>query len=559
LAPLCVPQSCAPALVAPGNGSVSASTGSVGHVSYFACNQGYALSHSTPAVCQSDTTWSTAAPECVPIGCTPALSAPGNGSISATSGSTGDVSFVLCDVGYTPTHSNAIVCLPSGGWSALVPQCAPNACAPALQAPGNGSLSSAVGTTGQSTSFACAQGFALSHSNLAVCLNTGVWSTAEPLCIATFCAPALVAPGNGSVSSTTGATGDARQFACDQGYALSHAMPLVCLATGAWNTAEPTCDAQPCAPNLVAPGNGSVSSVSGATGDVSHFACDAGFSLSSALPAACLPSGLWSVSEPSCDAIACSPALVAPGNGTVSAVAGTTGDVAFYACDPDYVAVGGSSASVCLTTGNWSGTLPFCAWSNDCVGVDCHNGTCVDEVFSFSCDCFLGYSGSDCLTESACPTLAAPGNGTVSASLNLIGNSVYYGCNAGYTLSHANNRTCLNTSVWTNSEPVCAPNACTPILVAPGNGSVSGVAGTTGDAHSFACNLGYALSHTNLAVCLTTGVWSTAAPTCIALPCAPLLVAPGTGSMSASSGTTGAVGTFMFAMGFSLGHANAVV
>ena len=33
---------------------------------------------------------------------------------------------------------------------------------------------------------------------------------------------------------------------------------------------------------------------------------------------------------------------------------------------------------------------------DDCEGVDCTNGACVDEVNDYHCECDLGYSGDFC-------------------------------------------------------------------------------------------------------------------------------------------------------------------
>ena len=33
---------------------------------------------------------------------------------------------------------------------------------------------------------------------------------------------------------------------------------------------------------------------------------------------------------------------------------------------------------------------------DDCDGVDCNDGTCVDEVNNFHCDCDSGFTGSLC-------------------------------------------------------------------------------------------------------------------------------------------------------------------
>jgi hypothetical protein len=276
--------------------------------------------------CQPDGSWSNylKQPRCDPNVCTPALVAPGNGSVSSATGVTGSSSSFACDQGYALSHNSSTVCLDTGLWSTAEPLCIPQACVALLSAPANGSVSSPSGTTGDLRWFACDQGFTLSHTTGAQCLASGNWSVLEPTCVPTACSPLLVAPLNGSVSSVNGSTGDVSVFYCDQGFALSHTTGVQCLASGNWSVLEPICVPTACSPLLVAPLNGSVSSVNGSTGDVSVFYCDQGFTLSHTTGAQCLASGNWSVLEPICVPTACSPLLMAPLNGSVSSVNGST-------------------------------------------------------------------------------------------------------------------------------------------------------------------------------------------------------------------------------------------
>ena len=54
-----------------------------------------------------------------------------------------------------------------------------------------------------------------------------------------------------------------------------------------------------------------------------------------------------------------------------------------------------------------------------------------------------------------CGVLGNPVNGTVSAPTTTYDSVATYSCNAGYTLTGDDVRTCLNSGLWSGSEPMC--------------------------------------------------------------------------------------------------------
>src|SRR5206468_2486412 len=103
------------------------------------------------------------------------------------------------------------------------------------------------------------------------CQTNGTWSGTAPTCVAGACLPNLTAPTNGSVSPSSGSTGTVATYTCNAGYSLSGAATRTCQSGGTWSGAAPTCVANACAPNLAAPSNGTVSQTSGVTGDVATY------------------------------------------------------------------------------------------------------------------------------------------------------------------------------------------------------------------------------------------------------------------------------------------------
>ena len=54
-----------------------------------------------------------------------------------------------------------------------------------------------------------------------------------------------------------------------------------------------------------------------------------------------------------------------------------------------------------------------------------------------------------------CGTLGNPANGMVSVSTTTYNSVATYSCNTGHTLTGDDMRTCLETGLWSNTEPTC--------------------------------------------------------------------------------------------------------
>jgi hypothetical protein len=117
----------------------------------------------------------------------------------------------------------------------------------------------------------------------------------------------------------------------------------------------------------------------------------------------------------------------------------------------------------------------------------------------------------------------APPNGSVSAPSATYGNTVTYGCNAGYTVTGNATATCQADGTFTGPAPTCAPVNCgaPPVVANAGAPTVSGGNGggntdTYGATAAYACNTGFAKSGAD-PTCGATG-WGTA-PTCTQSSC----------------------------------------
>lgn len=365
--PTCAANSCAVAPSAPTHGAVSAPSpgnGMTGDSVTYTCSAGYLLTGSTTATCTPAGTWS-AAPTCAAQPCAPALSAPAQGSVSATSGTTGDTRTYACSAGYTLTGSATTTCQANHAWSNPAPTCAASSCGAVPSAPANGAVtapSPGAGVTGDTVSYTCNAGYTRTGAASATCQVSGSW-TAAPVCAANSCGAAPSAPAHGTVTAPApgaGVTGDSVMYACNAGYSLSGSTTATCQSSGAW-TAPPSCVADACTPDLTAPSHGSVSATTGVTGDTRTFGCSAGYTLAGAATTTCLASHAWSNLTPTCAPNSCGPVPGAPANGSVTAPspgAGVTGDSVTFACNASY-RLQGSTTAACQTSGAWTAS-PAC-------------------------------------------------------------------------------------------------------------------------------------------------------------------------------------------------------
>jgi hypothetical protein len=278
--------------VAPANGTVSSSSAAFGDSITFACNAGYTLAGTAMATCQANAMFSSAAPSCTPNACMPDLTAPANGNVAPTMGTTGTVATYSCNGGYALSGSATRTCQADGGWSGaaatctqVTGSCMPDPCVHSVAgcmpagsngytcgtcvagwsgtncdvpvtctgatAPTNGSVSSSMATFGNAVTYSCNTGFTLTGTAMATCQADGMFATPAPTCTVVDCgtpptvtnagAPAVSGGVGGGSTTTYGATA---AYTCNSTFTKMGADPT-CTATGAWGTA-PTCVASTC-------------------------------------------------------------------------------------------------------------------------------------------------------------------------------------------------------------------------------------------------------------------------------------------------------------------------
>lgn len=411
-----------------------------------------------------------------------------------------------CQPGYRMRGSDILHCTDSGQWSEPLPTCEAIACEP-LESPLHGSMDCfpSTGAFGYNSSctFRCTEGFVLMGSDAIHCADLGQWTAPAPVCEALQCREFPV-PSKAQVSCLdpfgTLKYQSTCSFSCDEGSLLVGASVIRCLATGHWSEAPPECQAVSCTP-LLSPENGTMTCIQplGHSNYKStcQFMCDEGFYLSGPERLDCSPSGHWTGSPPTCEAIKC-PEIFAPEQGSLdcSHVHGefSVGSTCHFFCNEEFELLGSQNVE-CTVSGRWSAPPPTC------------KGVTSLPVPSVRC-----------------PALTTPGQGTMSCRHHLESfgpnTTCYFGCKTGFTLRGANSLRCGASGQWTAVTPVCRAVKCSELhmdtAVAMNCSNPWGNWGnfSYGSTCAFHCPEGQSLNGSARTTCREDGHWSDAMPTC---------------------------------------------
>ena len=293
------------------------------------------------------------------VNCTPTLSAPINGElIKRGTGAFGDTWTFSCNSGYALSGPTNVSCLSTAQWSSVAPTCQPVTCA-APNLPGNGTLSCLSMQYQGICNVQCDFGFSLIGVSWIICQANTTWSNAG-ICSPIHC-PEVVSPAFGAVSVSGTVLGSSVSYACSIGYSLSGSQSATCLATGRWSTTAPTCSLITC-PVVLAPANSSSGVCSqGLLNSVCNFTCKTGFVLSGSTSIVCRANGQWNASAPTCNPVVCPPFP------TVSNAwhSGPVGLAAYneqvnITCVDGYV-LRGNATFRCIYPGLWSAPAPACS------------------------------------------------------------------------------------------------------------------------------------------------------------------------------------------------------
>ncbi|XP_066959813.1 locomotion-related protein Hikaru genki isoform X1 [Macrobrachium rosenbergii] len=153
----------------------------------------------------------------------------------------GDTISFSCPTGYYLNGPNKLTCLPSGEWSAPIPECLVIHCPVLTPSDPRLRLHSNNTTYLGSSVFSCLPGFMLEGPEVITCTANGTWSYPVPTCREVICEE-VKAPAHGSVKyPLSRRVGDSVFFTCNPGYVLRGHSLAFCTQSGTWSHSSPTC------------------------------------------------------------------------------------------------------------------------------------------------------------------------------------------------------------------------------------------------------------------------------------------------------------------------------
>ncbi|XP_022235090.1 sushi, von Willebrand factor type A, EGF and pentraxin domain-containing protein 1-like [Limulus polyphemus] len=583
-------QSYCPTITAPENGEIAGSCSSAvtGDRCAFSCVGDYQLVGVSDLICLDTGSWSGESPSCeLQQSYCPTITAPENGEIAGlcSSAVTGDRCAFSCVGDYQLVGVSDLTCLDNGSWSGESPSCElQQSYCPTITAPENGEIAGSCtsAVTGDRCAFFCVGDYQLVGISDLTCLDTGSWSGESPSCELqqSYC-PTITVPENGEIEGScfSSVTGDRCTFTCVGDYQLVGVSELICLDTGSWSGDKPTCELeQSYCPTLSAPENGEIAGNCSfaVPGDRCTFSCLGDRQLVGVSELICLDTGSWSGEVPTCGSLVkttCPDLTATPNsltNGSCSAA--VAGDTCVFSCGTNFqlkgskvvtCLEGGATSSVHSHTGVSDERFIFCGQmkfqyvnvSDErfifCGQVKFQYVYVSDERFIFCGQMkfqyvyvsderliFYGQMKFQYVNVSderlifygqmkfqyvnvnkgpGCPPLTLPNHGEYAGSClsAVAGQRCSFSCVGDNQLLGPSTLICLESGDWSAAPPTCEQSICDS-LRAPTNGIISGFCSSAvrGDRCTFSCEKSYKLVGDSELICLDSGKWSKESPSC---------------------------------------------
>ena len=418
--PKCNPVEC-PRPVELVNGHVLKLNGTLQYQSViqYVCDSGYEIDGDEAQVCSEDSTWSSDAPNCLPVSCgePPKLL---HGFLQGPSNMTfGSVIRYHCQLGYELINSEQIICKADKAWSKPFPRCEPITCEyPDTPSDGNVHINGI--SFKNEVRYACSEGFRLSGHEIRTCLPDQTWSGQTPRCEPVVCeTPPEIEHSTWSRDTNDVSKGFVYgmiiQYTCDKGYVLSSDNMAICGSDGTWNmTSYTICQIVVCqVPDLIP--NGQWNATGFEYRSIITYQCNRGYEIIGSSRATCNGNGHWSKAPPTCQLVTC-PILDAPINGMMSG-GYRYNDILTFGCHDTYE-LRGSDQLTCTENGTWDHPAPICQHESCGRPPDLPNGVMFGHRF-------------------------------------MRGDMVRYRCYSGYVMEGPRSRLCLADNTWSGNPPKC--------------------------------------------------------------------------------------------------------
>ncbi|XP_052796583.1 sushi, von Willebrand factor type A, EGF and pentraxin domain-containing protein 1-like isoform X2 [Mya arenaria] len=446
----------------------------------FSCNNGYDFVGTSDRQCQVNGSWSSVHQFCMIRDCGPLIS-PQNGHVLVVNTTFGEIVTYTCEFGHALIGNNTRVCLGSGHWSDSEPTCVLKDCGD-LPNPPHGSVYGPFTTYGAFAVYDCQRGFHIEGSRTRQCQANERWSSPVPTCILTDCGN-LTSPINGDVLYTATLFDDCATYSCNVGYEVVGERRVCCQENATWTSMDTVCIIKDCG-QVHSPENGNISLTTTVYSSSVYFTCDIGYDLNGSSEIVCLASGSWNATAPYCIIRECS-RLESPFNGTVSLSNITYGSWASFKCDEGFDLLGNASVN-CLANTSWSALSPTC-----------HIKDCHDPII--------------------------PVNGTAAFTSTTYQSDCIFNCNIGFNMIGNNVSVCQSDGNWSSPDTYCLIKDC-GYINPPDNGIAIGTSTVYQSVVTYRCNTGYDLIGNGSMQCQADGTWNDSQPFCKIKECEPLTV-----------------------------------
>jgi hypothetical protein len=514
------------------------------------CLIGYELDGLMTLTCNTDGSWSSTIPNCVPMICLRPTLENGYialGSPSIPEGYTfGDIVQFDCDIGYRLVGEAESMCMPDKSWSSATPLCEAVTCPlPPLPKHGYWDGENRVDIRpGMRLQLQCDRGYRAQGSREILCSVQGTWHKVAdtPTCLPIYCSRPEIdssivhAAGVVIIQKHNFSVDDVVTFTCVEGYVLEGPRAVRCEENGVWNTSHPLCLPVTC-PNPSPLEHGTVHVTLLLYKSKYFVTCDEGYELDNAGEAVCEATGKWSAIL-GCKRVSC-PLPTDIRHGFHSSKGHLFGDRLVYWCKLGYELVGDAEL-LCQANGTWSGSAPSCAPVKCPSTLPLNNTRSLHRLFAYAetvaITCATGYeligsqttaeclaSGQWTVVTSECRLVECPkppniNRGKLVGSQYTFNSTISYQCEEGFELAGQLIRRCLETKRWSGATPSCVRVTCLPPeSFADGYTDISDY--TYGSNVTYHCNMGYQLVGQTVRTCQANGLWSGDTPHCRLILC----------------------------------------
>ncbi|CAL4186175.1 unnamed protein product [Meganyctiphanes norvegica] len=322
----------------------------------YACDKGYELVGNANVLCLETGYWSGTIPQCQRKSCGVAQP-PKDGIVIGVGRMFDNRIEYACDKGFELVGNANALCLESGYWSGTIPQCQRKSCGVA-QPPKGGTVIGVGRMFNDRIEYACDKGYELFGNANALCLETGYWSGIIPQCQLKDCG-VVEELEHGSQTGVGHWYGDSIDFECNTGYKLVGATQVSCLDTGIWSAEIPMCQRVSCGPPNSHPMNTEpLPFMKFLYSDQLVYKCKANYvpKGESNLTTTCGADGKWTHAPEGCEPVSCDLPNVYPDNTVLE----TLGpflylDPLVYKCKENYIPKGeGNLSTTCGAGGKWT-------------------------------------------------------------------------------------------------------------------------------------------------------------------------------------------------------------